>query len=798
MTTIKKAKQSLLDINPSLVNEWDYSNNDIKPENISPNSHIKIWWKCNTCNYNWQATLNDRSRGRNCPKCAPKKRTQARNQTLLKEKTTKILSNYPQLISEWDNEKNCIDPSKVLSGSHQKAWWKCLVCGNSWQATIGNRVRGSGCPKCKKHNRTSFPEQALYFYLSKAFPNAINSYTEIFNNRMEIDIYIPNIKTGIEYDGKAFHSGKKAEYEMEKKYQLCKKEGIKLFRISEFDNQTTSYDFCLIREDNTDMALSAVIVKLLTLLNVSDINVNISRDRAEIMKQYITVIQKKSISYRYPNLIAKWDVEKNNGLLPNQVNAYSNKRFWWKCPLGHSYQAVPYNEAFDTKTCPICSNHRVLQGFNDLATKAPSLAKEWDETLNYPKKTTDVIYTSSKKYWWRCEQGHSYLASLSNRYYGSTGCPYCSSRKILVGFNDLATTNPKLAQEWNYTKNDELTPEKITSGSSKKVWWKCSQGHEWIASISARNGKDSIGCPYCTNQKVLAGYNDLATTHPFILDEWNYDKNAETLPTNVVAGSTKKVWWKCKTCNNEWEAGIAARTKAQKTGCPICGYKIRMQNTIKERIVKEHQSLMDLFPEIASEWDIIKNDCIPSEVAPSANIKVWWICSKGHSYQSWLSDKTGKHKVGCPICNGKKLLTGENDLESLYPEIAHEWDFDKNVGLIPSKITAHNGKKVWWKCQKDHSWIASIASRTGKNKTGCPFCSNKKVLPGYNDLETIFPALCKEWNFEKNTILPSEVVFGSGKKVWWKCAQGHEWQATINARTQGTGCQLCYFSRKKK
>ena len=203
-----------------------------------------------------------------------------------------------------------------------------------------------------------------------------------------------------------------------------------------------------------------------------------------------------------------------------------------------------------------------------------------------------------------------------------------------------------------------------------------------------------------------------------------------------------------------------------------------------------------MYPQIAKEWDYEKNTVAPSEVSPSASLKVWWLCPKGHSYQSWLNDKTGKHKVGCPICNKKRLLSGENDLETLFPEIAKEWDYSKNNGMKPSEITAQNGRKVWWKCSLGHSWEAIVSTRTGPNKTGCPYCSNKKVLPGYNDLETQFPELCEEWDYDKNEVLPSQVVYGSGRKVWWKCSAGHEWQARVVQRTRGGSvCSVCYLTR---
>ena len=113
-------------------------------------------------------------------------------------------------------------------------------------------------------------------------------------------------------------------------------------------------------------------------------------------------------------------------------------------------------------------------------------------------------------------------------------------------------------------------------------------------------------------------------------------------------------------------------------------------------------------------------------------------------------------------------------------------------------MLSNSGKKVWWKCEKGHEWQARISHR---NKgIGCPYCSGKKVLQGYNDLATINPELAKEWNCEKNgNLKPEDFTANSGKKVWWKCEKGHEWKATIANRNRGRGCPICYrFSRLKK
>ena len=194
------------------------------------------------------------------------------------------------------------------------------------------------------------------------------------------------------------------------------------------------------------------------------------------------------------------------------------------------------------------------------------LMAEWDWERNTDFDPMQFTLGSNKKVWWRCSQGHEWQAIIANRHKGSA-CPYCSGRCAVKGKNDLETTNPALAKEWNYEKNGRLTPAEIMPNSGKRLWWKCGAGHEWQARIADRNkGK---GCPYCTGQKVLRGYNDLATTHPTLAEEWEYDLNGELKPFMVTAGANKKVWWRCKN-GHQWQAYIYSRSNKNGSNCPHC------------------------------------------------------------------------------------------------------------------------------------------------------------------------------------------------------------------------------------
>ena len=161
--------------------------------------------------------------------------------------------------------------------------------------------------------------------------------------------------------------------------------------------------------------------------------------------------------------------------------------------------------------------------------------------------------------------GHEWNTLISTRAGGSQ-CPYCSGIKLLKGFNDLKTKYPSLAIEWS-DKNLPLTPDAVNEKSTKNVWWKCRTcGYEWKAVVKARV-KGGM-CPVCAERAVLQGYNDLGTTDPHLLSEWDYEKNSKWTPSNVSRNSMKVVWWKCG-AGHSYRAKIADRTIEQK-GCPQC------------------------------------------------------------------------------------------------------------------------------------------------------------------------------------------------------------------------------------
>lgn len=155
-------------------------------------------------------------------------------------------------------------------------------------------------------------------------------------------------------------------------------------------------------------------------------------------------------------------------LLPTQVISGTRRKVWWRCPKGHSWRAAVYSRTTLGTGCPVCTGRQVLAGENDLATLYPDIAAQWDEEKNGALHPSNVTAGSNRRVWWRCEKGHSYRAVIAQRVQRGDGCPYCANRKVLPGFNDLATAAPLVAKQWHETLNGALTPEMVTAGSHKK------------------------------------------------------------------------------------------------------------------------------------------------------------------------------------------------------------------------------------------------------------------------------------------------------------------------------------------
>ena len=705
---MKKNFVSLAEARPDLAKEWNYEKNgDLKPEDVSCWLRKKVWWvqydkspiNGKLMKLEWSASIDARMQGSNNPiKCGQK-----------------VLSGYndlasasPKLSKEWNYERNGnLKPDMVTYGSGKKVWWVQYdknpitneIMKLEWEATVVDRFNGTGNP----------------------------------------------IKTG-----------------------------------------------------------------------------------QKVLKGY------NDLAFLRPDLAKEWNYERNGNLKPNMITCGCRKKVWWiqydiNQITGKTIKLEWLATVVDRikgHGCPMKAGKQVLKGYNDLATLCPDLTSEWNYEKNGDLKPDMVSCGSGKKVWWvqydkspvtNMITKLEWQSTISNRVTNKNDNPFKSGKKVLKGYNDLESLCPNLASEWNYEKNGDLKPDMVTCGSGKKVWWVQYDKNpvtgeivklEWMDSISHRaKGRNN---PFKNGKKVMKRYNDLASQRPDLASEWNYEKNGDLKPDMVTCNSNKKVWWiqysenpiSKKPIKFEWKDTVNNRNKGY--GNPIIS---------NHSVLKGYNDLASLRPDLASEWNYKRNGSLkPDMITCGCGKKVWWIqrdkspVTGGYMELEWqarISSRCiGNHDN--PYKRGLKVLIGYNDFKSLYPDLAKEWNDEKNGDLKPDMITCGCKKKVWW-IQYDINqvtgkmikleWSATVADRIKGH--GCPIKAGKKVLKGYNDLASLRPDLASEWNYEKNGDLkPDMVTCGSGKKAWWiqnieNTNTGsiikYEWEVSICNRVRGSG-----------
>ena len=436
---------------------------------------------------------------------------------------------------------------------------------------------------------------------------------------------------------------------------------------------------------------------------------------------------------------------------PSAVSPGSNTKMPWRCEKGHDWSAVVKNRSLGGTGCSVCANQTVLAGYNDLATTRPDLASEarfdpttvtsgtsrklpwtcakghdWEATVASRANGAGCAVCSGKAAWpgyndlatthphlegealfdlttvsagsgrpvpWRCVRGHEWSMSPVHRTNGRQGCPYCANRRVLPGFNDLATTHPDLVEE------SMFDPTTVTFGSSRRLPWRCAKGHEWEAAVAGR-ASSGEGCPVCAGKTVIPGDNDLATTHPQLAAEALFD------PKTVIAGTHQKLPWRCEK-GHEWAATGNSRSDGR--GCPIC---------VNKTVLPGYNDLATTHPQLVAEalFD-------PTTVTLGSSRRLPWRCSLGHEWIAAVAHRAIR-RDGCPVCANRVVVPGYNDLATTHPEIAADALFD------PTTVTWGSHVRVSWRCQEAHEWKATVKSRA-LSGTGCPSCA----ATGYNPTE---------------------------------------------------------------
>ena len=567
----------------------------------------------------------------------------------------------PDLAKEWNYEKNGdLRPEDVSCGSKKKIWWKLPydvpddyqivhLRGKhfdfEWETSILNRNRGIGCPFLSGH---------------KVWPG--------FNDLQTVN---PEL-------ARQWHPVKNRNL---KPTQFTANAGKKVWWLLSYD-VPMNYPVECLRGKHFNFEWQAPIYR------------RNNGNGCPFLSGNSTWTGFNDLETVNPKLAEQWHPAKNGNLKPTQIFANSNQKVWWLLPydvpidypieqlrgkhFDFEWQASVHGRNLRNFGCPFLSGKAAWPGFNDLQTVSPELTKEWNYVKNGCLKPIHVTASSNQKVWWLLpydvpidypiEQlrgkhfDFEWQATIGQRYYYKNNCPYLSNHSVWLGFNDLQTVSPELAEQWHPTKNRNLKPTDVMASSNQKVWWflpyddPITGKHfdfEWESSIISRTNKE-YGCPFLSSQALWKGFNDLQTVNSELAKQWHPTKNGNLKPTDVMASSNQKVWWFLpyddpitgKHFDFEWMAIINNRY-GKKYNCPyLSGHAVW----------KGFNDLQTMNPELAKQWHHTKNGKLkPTKVTAGSGKKVWWLLpyddqnTGKHFDFEWQATIYSRNKgVGCP------------------------------------------------------------------------------------------------------------------------------------------------------
>lgn len=430
----------------------------------------------------------------------------------------------------------------------------------------------------------------------------------------------------------------------------------------------------------------------------------------------------------------------------------------------------------------------------------PGLRAQFNDELNGGLSFDDLYVIFNSKVFWNCPGGHTILQKPRLR--TQEKCAVCAierSRKY------LADHHKHLVSEFDVEGNDGVDPRTLYSRSPGKFLWLCLKSnhrHSYKATVKSRIMGHA--CPYCAGIEILPGFNDWMTLEPLENLMWNLEDNFDREGNHVdprTLGVDNRVEfnWICITGNHERKISISSAVQGQRLHkeCRSCaGYKA----------IPGKNDAFSLFPELRSRLHPELNQGLKIDGLHPGNreVELAWKCSQNHTWKRSFAEELKSR--GCGKCLGIDVWEGNNDLLSQFPKVAAEIAYDLNkqqegfLSVSPEKVHKHSALDSWWRCQEyGHTWRTKVEKRT-REGTGCPFCSDRRVWPGFNDLWTRRPDLVNEIDFDKHPGLdPKKLLWVSHDLLNWRCDQDHKWPAQLHLRSSNsnrkpTGCPNCAVS----
>ncbi|MGZ0879030.1 zinc-ribbon domain-containing protein [Priestia megaterium] len=601
---------------PEIAVGWHPTRNGmIKPTGVSPKSSKKCFFRCFKGHY-YLSTVSNRHRN-GCPFCYNRSHN---NNCIAK------LS--PQVAIEWDPIKNDEKtPLDYTRGNGKKAYF---ICTNNHSTHSNIRVRmrtvSLGCTECSKESRSSFVEQAVYYYMKKVFTDTENKYMHplLKENNSEIDVYSMRINLGIEINGNYFHVRRNRKQSDENKSRLLSKDReLILLLVKELPRENIQ---CLEEISGTPSLYYKE-------GDISSIN--------RMIKNIFTYIEESaSINDHDSRTINNLDID----IVKDEIAIYES--------------------------------YIRMKKVKNLKTLRPELAKQWHPTRNGTLKPEFFHAHSSKKVWFKCPNGH-FRKSLINK---KSNCVYCVGQRACMD-NNLSYIYPDIAYTFHPTRNEQKSPLSHTGSSGDEIFWSCSRGHHFLSIIYNRT--NDYNCPYCAIGNRVDRETSLAYADPLLALDWHPTRNLNVTPLDKGQFSHKKVYWKCWERGHFYKSMIMNRTKgATCSGCSNRIFTIDNNLSFKE-------------PYIAFAWHLTRNNsATPCQYGIASHFNAIWKCEEGCNFQSSITNRVNNYK--CSYCSGKKV-NSKNNLAYKIPSLALEINFDKNEYLTPLDFTSGSNKRFYFK-----------------------------------------------------------------------------------------------------
>ena len=689
---------------PELIKEWASSNESTLYE-YAPNSKYLATWCCPDCGTKWKAPIYERVQGYGkCPTCYGNKtfkerypeleKFYAKDNTLPYEdaivsdytprnwicekgheftasfykihdqgfrcpycENKKALKGYndfehlyPVLAQDYDEEKNGNKASEVVV-SYRNVYFKCKN-GHSFVRPIIRHVELNGqCPICsgtvlKKGSNdlaTIYPAVILFWDYEKneKRPDQVlatldNSYHFVCSNGHHFKCTLREL---VEND---FHcpvcEGKRVDPE-KTSLQALNPELASEFSVN---NKSTASQIAFDTSKKVLWTCPTCGEDYLYPVNERKIGDNSC--------PYCNHTKLKSgvndLTITNPQLASEFSPR--NDKKANEVGEWQKYEVFWICPTcKQEFRREVRKMAAGFDECPICTGRVAIEGYNSLADEHPDIPFIWSEKND--KKPTEVTSISSYDAIWYCPTcKQEFRREVRKVVDDEFECPICTGKTVVAGYNSLEDEYPEIAKRWAES-NDRLPSEVLSSHIYRAEWVCPTCGGKYTASVrDVVNGLAE--CPYCNNEKPLAGFNTLKALYPEIAKEMN--PNNEKGPDDVLPTSAYLAEWTCPTCGYTYKASVRDRVASDDL-CPACAGK---------KAQAGFNSLLDIYPEVQDEWAENENTLLgifPDEILPTSNARVWWECKDcGRKYLLSVNMWVEKHNRGmtsCTYCSGLRM-----------------------------------------------------------------------------------------------------------------------------------------------